>query len=103
MIGRSVTGGLKKKRSAGNPYKEVPMQQKPNKGPFLVDLDILNTHNEKGCEACNRKFSLGDTVVMACGSWPDDCMKLIHEHEAVFDENTQAWYERTYYQSLAQS
>jgi hypothetical protein len=102
MIGRPVTGGLKKKQSAGNRYKEVPMQQKPD-SPFLVDLDVLNTHNEKGCGACNRKFSLGDTVVMACGSWPDDCMKLIHEHEAVFDEKTQAWYERTYYQSLAQS
>jgi hypothetical protein len=102
MIGMPVTGGLKKKRSADHPDKEVPMQQKTNT-PFLVDLDILNTHNEKGCEACNRKFSLGDTVVMACGSWPDDCMKLIHEQEAVFDEKTQAWYERTYYQSLAQS
>lgn len=78
------------------------MQQK-SITPFLVDLDILNTHNEKGCEACNQKFSLGETVVMAYGSWPDESMKLIHEQEAVFDDKTQTWYERSYYLNLAQS
>ena len=65
-----------------------------------MDLDILNTHNEKGCEVCNRKFSLGDTVVMAYGPWPDEPVKLIHEQEAVFDENTRAWYERAYHRNL---
>ncbi len=78
------------------------MQQKSN-GKFLVDRYILNTHNEKGCEVCNQKFSLGDTVVMACGAWPDECIKLIHEQEAVFDDNTRTWYERGYYRSLAGS
>jgi hypothetical protein len=78
------------------------MQQKA-KSTHLVDLDILNTHNEKGCEVWNQKFSLGDSVVMACGPWPDECIKLIHEQEAVFDDNTRTWYERSYYRSLAQS
>ena len=79
-----------------------PMQQ-TSKSTYLVDLDILNTHNGKGCEACNQKFNLGDTVVMACGSWTDECIKLIHEQEAVFDDNTRTWYERSFYRSLAES
>jgi hypothetical protein len=66
----------------------------------VVDLNILNTHNEKGCEACNRKFNLGDTVVMACGAWQDGCARLIHEREATFDSKTRTWYERKYYRSL---
>ncbi len=66
----------------------------------VVDLNILNTHNEKGCEACNRKFNLGDTVVMACGQWEDGCARLIHEREAVFDPATRSWYERRYFRSL---
>lgn len=76
------------------------MEWKPEK-KYVVDLNILNTHNEKGCEACNRKFNLGDTVVFACGPWPDDCGRLIHESEAVYDENTRTWYERGYYRYLA--
>jgi hypothetical protein len=80
--------------------KEDPMQQK-TKNTYLVDLNMLNTHNEKGCAACNQKFSLGETVVMACGPWPDECTKLIHENEAVFDDKTGTWYERDYYRSLA--
>ena len=67
---------------------------------YIVDLDILNTHNEKGCEACNQKFNLGDTVVFACGAWADDCARLIHESDAVFDKNTGTWYERRYYRNL---
>jgi hypothetical protein len=26
---------------------------------YIVDLNILNTYNAKGCEACNQKFNLG--------------------------------------------
>jgi len=66
----------------------------------LVDLNILNSHNAKGCEACNRKFNLGETVVMACGSWENGCARLIHEQEAVFDQTTRTWYERGYFRSL---
>lgn len=64
---------------------------------YIVDLNILNSYNKKGCEACNQKFNLGDTVVMACGPWPDDCAKLIHESEAVFDPVTRTWFERNFF------
>ena len=67
---------------------------------YIVDLGILNTYNEKGCESCNRKFNLGDTVVLACGGWGDGCAKLIHEKEAVFDKNTNSYFERRYYNAL---
>ena len=67
---------------------------------YIVDLNILNTHNAKGCEACNQKFNLGDTVVLACGPWPDGCARLIHETEAVFDSKTRTWYERNYFRQM---
>lgn len=67
---------------------------------YIVDLNILNTHNKRGCESCNQKFNLGDTVVMACGNWANGCARLIHENEAVFDKKTQTYFERRYYQSI---
>jgi uncharacterized protein YdeI (YjbR/CyaY-like superfamily) len=67
---------------------------------YIVDLEILNTHNAKGCESCNRKFNLGDTVVLACGGWADGCAKLIHEKEAVFNKKSNSYFERVYYHSL---
>ena len=67
---------------------------------YIVDLAMLNTYNKKGCESCNQKFNFGDTVVLACGDWPDDCAKLIHENEAVFDKKTNTYYQRTYYHSI---
>lgn len=76
------------------------MAEFDTKSKYIVDLNILNTHNEKGCEACNQKFNLGDTVVLACGSWPDDCAKLIHEHEAVLDPKTNTWFERRHYRKM---
>ena len=67
---------------------------------YIVDLNILNTYNEKGCECCNRKFNLGETVVLACGGWAGGCAKLIHEDEAIFDKKANTYYERLYYQSF---
>ena len=67
---------------------------------YIVNLNMLNTYNEKGCESCNRKFNLGDTVVLACGGWADDGAKLIHENEAIFDKKTNTYFERLYYQSI---
>lgn len=66
---------------------------------YIVDVGILNSHNEKGCEACNRKFNLGDQAVMACGPWPDGCAKLIHKSEAVFDKKTGTYFEKNYFHS----
>ena len=69
------------------------------KQKHIVDLNILNTYNKSGCEACHQKFNLGDTVVLACGPWKDDCAKFIHADEAVFDAKTETWYERNYYKT----
>ena len=66
---------------------------------YIMDLVMLNTYNAKGCESCNRKFSLGDSVVMAVGGWADNYANLIHENEAVFDKKTRTYYDRTYYRS----
>jgi len=66
---------------------------------YIVDVGMLNAYNERGCEACNQKFNLGDTVVMACGPWPDGCTRLIHESEAVFDKKTGTYVEKNYFHS----
>ena len=63
---------------------------------FIMDLEMLNTGNEKGCIACGKKFSLGDTVVLACGAWEGGA-KIIHENEAVFDKKTGDYVERNCY------
>jgi hypothetical protein len=67
-------------------------------GKILMDLEKLNTHNAQGCAACNGKFSLGDTAVLACGFW-EDGPRLVHEHEAVFDAKARSWVERQCYRS----
>ena len=63
---------------------------------FIMDLEMLNTGNEKGCIACGKKFSLGDTVVLACGAW-EGGVKIIHENEAIFDKKTGGYVERKCY------
>ena len=62
-------------------------------GKILMDLEKLNTYNAEGCAACNRKFNLGDTAVLACGFW-EGGPRLVHEHEAVFDAASRSWVER---------
>ncbi|UCD31284.1 MAG: hypothetical protein JSW04_09360 [Desulfobacterales bacterium] len=63
----------------------------------IMDLEKLNTYNAEGCAACGRKFALGEPVVLACGFW--EGVKYVHEHEAVFDSETSAYYERKCYAS----
>jgi hypothetical protein len=63
---------------------------------FMVDLVKLNELNAEGCAACGRKFSLGETVVVACGAW-EGGPKPIHENEAVFDRKTATYVERRCY------
>jgi ribosomal protein S27AE len=60
---------------------------------FIIDREKLNTLNDEGCPACGKKFSLGDTAVVACGAW-GNTMKVIHENEAVFDPNSGGYVER---------
>ena len=69
-----------------------------NRFKTIIDLEKLNRFNEEGCPACNRKFALGEPVVLACGSWEGE-PKYIHENEAVFDETTATYFERRCYQS----
>jgi len=65
---------------------------------FIIDLEKLNTLNAEGCAACGRKFTLGETVVKACGAW-EGPSKLIHESEAVWDSATSGFIERRCYDS----
>ena len=64
----------------------------------MIDLEKLNTLNAEGCISCGRKFTLGETVVKACGAW-DGPPKIIHESEAVWDVKTSSFIERRCYQS----
>ncbi len=62
--------------------------------PFkkIVDLEMINTLT-KGCPACGKNFTLGESVVMACGAW-EGGPRYIHENEAVFDRRTSTYVER---------
>ncbi len=67
--------------------------EKQKRQKYIIDLERLNSLNEEGCPACGRKFTLGETAVMACGAWEGGA-KLIHENEAVYDERTASYIER---------
>ena len=60
---------------------------------YIMDLELLNTHNAEGCGACGNKFNLGDKVVWACGEWTGGA-KLIHAHEAVWDKRSGGYVDR---------
>ena len=65
---------------------------------FIIDLEKLNTLNAEGCATCGRKFTLGETVVKACGAW-EGPPKFIHESEAVWDTARSEFVERRRYES----
>lgn len=69
-----------------------------NRQTFIIDLEKLNTLNAEGCASCGRKFTLGETVVKACGAW-EGPPKIIHESEAVWDTTTFGFIERRCYES----
>ena len=69
------------------------------KPKIIMDLEALNTTNAQGCPACGRKFSLGDTAVLACGAW-GSVPRYIHENEAVQDKQSSQYFERGYYKSV---
>jgi hypothetical protein len=71
----------------------------PSEQKIILYLEKLNELNAEGCPACNRKFTLGETVVLACGPW--EGTKYIHENEAVFDKKTALYYERRCYPNRA--
>lgn len=77
------------------------MKKKYNSGTtYIVNLEMLNTHNARGCESCHRKFCLGETVVVAYGDWPYSETSLIHESDAVFDPKTKSFYDREFYRAM---
>ncbi len=65
---------------------------------IILDLEKVNSLNAEGCPACGKKFSLGDSVVPACGAWEGGA-KYIHESEAVFDRKTSSFVERRCYEA----
>ena len=71
---------------------------KRKKHQSIIDLQKLNELNEEGCPACGRKFTLGEPVVIACGAW-DGPPKYVHENEAIFDQDTESYFERRCYAS----
>jgi hypothetical protein len=73
-------------------------KNKRKKHQSIIDLQKLNELNEEGCPACGRKFNLGEPVVIACGAW-DGPPKYVHENEAIFDKNTDSYFERRCYAS----
>ena len=50
----------------------------------IMDLEMLNRTNSQGCKACGKKFTLGESVVLAAGDWGDD-LRYIHEKESICD------------------
>jgi hypothetical protein len=77
---------------------EIEMTSEKKKHTFIVDLEKLNTLNDEGCAACGGKFTLGETIVRACGAW-DGPPKFIHANEAVWDGHTSTFIERRCYES----
>ena len=69
------------------------------KPKIIMDLEAVNATNAQGCPACGRKFSLGDTAVLACGAWGSS-PRYIHENEAVHDRASSQYFERRYFMSL---
>ena len=68
------------------------------KHKFMIDLQKLNELNAEGCPACGKKFTLGETAVVACGAW-EGGTKAIHENEAIWDDQQGAYVERRCYNS----
>jgi hypothetical protein len=62
----------------------------------IIDRDKLM--QLKTCAACGQPFTLGDPVVLACGAW-EGPPTLIHENEAVYDDENSRYVERKCFQA----
>ena len=69
------------------------MQPAENKALLKTIIDREKLNRLKTCAACGQPFNLGDPVVLACGRW-EGPRQLIHENEAVYDQEAEAWVER---------
>ncbi|MFW6114999.1 MAG: hypothetical protein ACOC6E_01735 [Thermodesulfobacteriota bacterium] len=65
-------------------------------GKILINLEKLNTFGSESCPVCGKNFELGEAVVPASGAWEGE--RYIHEDEALYDKEEDAYYERKYYQ-----
>ncbi len=57
----------------------------------IIDREKMSAHPT--CPACGRNFSMGETVVVACGTWGDS-PRYIHEDDAVYEPADGNYYER---------
>lgn len=73
----------------------MPITRNP-KLETIIDREMLMTL--KRCPACNQPFNLGDPVVLACGDWHGP-PRLIHESEAIFDQEQSIYIERGCYEA----
>ena len=67
--------------------------QKSRPQKILIDLVKLNELNSLGYAG---KFTLGETVVLACGPW-DDGPRFISEKEAIYDPASNTYWEKNCY------
>jgi len=70
---------------------------KPQK--TLLDIGKLNELNSQGYAG---KFTLGETVVLACGAW-DNGPRYIAEKEAIYDKATNSFWEKNCYHARKNS
>jgi len=64
-----------------------------DRGHLKTIIDRERLMRLKTCAACHRPFNLGDPVVLACGAW-EGPPQLIHENEAIYDKESNAYVER---------
>ena len=77
------------------------MSAKNTSQKTIINLELLNSLNEKGCAACGNKFTLGEPVVLACGDWGNE-KKFIHENEAIYDKISGSFVEKNCYRVSSQ-
>ncbi|MEW5736809.1 MAG: hypothetical protein AB1921_18335 [Thermodesulfobacteriota bacterium] len=58
----------------------------------IVDLLFLNSLDSPRCPSCRLPFTLGETVVLATGSF-EGC-RYVHEADARFDRGAGGYVER---------
>jgi hypothetical protein len=72
--------------------------EQQNQWKTIIDREKLM--RLKTCAACGKPFNLGDPVVLASGAW-EGPPQLIHENEAVYDNDTLSYVEREFSKASA--
>ena len=60
---------------------------------IILDLQKLNELNSQGYAG---KFSLGETVVLACAGC-NESPRYINERDAIYDKTTNSYWDRNFY------